>query len=258
LFKGFVPDENGTNLDDPQANKGTSKVASGAVIKDCAECPEMVVLPEGSFLMGSNTAFSEQQRHQVTIRNFLIGKTEVTQRQWQDVMGINPSHFSACGWDCPVDNVRWSEVQQFISKLNQKTGQKYRLPSEAEWEYAARAGTTTEWSFGNDESKVGNYAVYSDNSGSKTQVVGQKLPNAFGIYDVHGNVREYVQDCWHETYAGAPSDGSAWTTGCGGSLRILRGGSWSNVATMLRSTARFGTFEGVRTSTYGFRLARDL
>jgi len=254
--KGFIPDENGTNLDAAQSGKITPTLAFGTSIKDCAECPEMVVIPGGSFVMGSEKNADEKPPHTVYIRSFLMGRIEITQKQWRDVMGSNPSRFTACGPECPVENVSWDEVQQFIVKLNQKTGQKYRLPSEAEWEYAARAGTTTEWSFGNDESKLGNYAWYGENSESETQAVGHKLPNAFGIFDMHGNVWEWTQDCWHQNYAGAPTDGSAWTTGCSFNYRVLRGGSWSSNPADLRSAIRCWYYPVSRNISSGFRLAR--
>jgi formylglycine-generating enzyme required for sulfatase activity len=268
LFKGFIPDENGTNLDAPIQKQ---KLASGTIIKDCAECPEMVVLPSGSFLIGSSDpgpdpfsnekpkAFGtkdEKPQYRVQILSFAIGKYEVTQEQWYAVMGSNPSDNK--GRTLPVEQVSWDEIQQFIAKLNQKTGQKYRLPSEAEWEYAARAGTTSEWSHGNDESNLGNYAWYDRNSGGKTRSVGQKLPNAFGLFDMHGNVWEWTQDCWHETYAGAPADGSAWTTGCSGNYRVLRGGSWYGYPADLRSAIRFRFIPVNRLFYIGFRLARAL
>ena len=254
---GFLPDENGTNMDAPQGGKASPNLAAGVVVKDCAECPEMVVIPAGRFVMGSDANTDEQPPHAVTIRSVLLGKTEVTQKQWVNVMGSNPSRFDACG-DCPVENVTWLDTQHFIAKLNQKTGQKYRLPSEAEWEYAASAGTATEWSFGNDVSKLGNYAWYDKNSQGKTQIVGQKLPNSFGLFDVHGSVWEWTQDCWHETYSGAPTDGSEWTTGCAGYHRVLRGGSWGDRPTGLRSTNRVRNFPAYRHIYIGFRLARDL
>ena len=273
--KGFLPDENGTNLDAPPASKTVQqKLAPGTIIRDCPECPEMVALPSGSFLMGSPPdpapdPFSNEQpktigepnekpQHRVQIQSFAIGKYEVTQEQWYAFMGNNPSQNK--GRTLPVDTVSWDDIQQFIAKLNQKTGQKYRLPSEAEWEYAARAGTTTEWSFGNDESKLGNYAWYGRNSGGKTQVVGQKLPNAFGLFDMHGNVWEWTQDCWHNNYVGAPTGGNAWTTGCAENGRVLRGGSWDNLPSYLRSADRSRFNPGYRNNIngigYGFRLAR--
>ena len=229
--------------------------------------PEMVVMPAGSFMMGSKSAFlfsadknpEEKPQHLVKIPSFLMGKTEVTQLQWKSVMGSNPSSFKECGDNCPVENVSWNDAQEFIQKLNQLTGQNYRLPSEAEWEYVARAGTTTEWSFGNDEFQAGNYAWHAGNSVSQTHGVGQKMPNAFGIYDMHGNVWEWVDDCWHETYSGAPIGGSAWTTGCGDKpRRVLRGGSWDNDPEFLRSAYRIKGYPGSRDFSNGFRLASAL
>jgi formylglycine-generating enzyme required for sulfatase activity len=242
------------NLDEPEARVIAPSVAAGTVIKDCADCPDLVLIPAGSFVMGSEKDSNEQPTRLVRIQSFFMGKTEVTQKQWLDVMGINQSGISNCGNDCPVDKVSWNDVQQFIGKLNQKSGQKYRLPSEAEWEYAARAGTTTDWSFGNDESKLGNYAWLV----GKKAVVGQKLPNAFGLFDMHGNVWEWTQDCWHRDYAGAPTDGSAWTTGCTGNYRVLRGGSWSYNPAFMRSAYRNWFVPDIRSNSYGLRLARDL
>jgi formylglycine-generating enzyme required for sulfatase activity len=217
---------------------------------------DMVIIPAGSFIMGSDKFNDEKPPLTVYIRSFLIGKTEVTQKQWLEVMGSNPSRFNACGLGCPVEYVSWNDVQEFIAKLNQKTGQKYRLPSEAEWEYAARAGTTTEWSHGNDDSRLGNYACYSQNSGGKTQAVGQRLPNAFGLFDMHGNVWEWTQDCWHGTYARAPADGSSWIAGCRANDRVLRGGFWGSNPADMRSAYRGKNNPDGRSSGSGFRLAR--
>jgi len=261
--KGFLPDETGTNLDDPQASKTAQrqKVAPGTVIKDCPNCPKMVVLPGGSFLMGADpfsnlTSPNEKPQHRVQIQSFAIGAYEVTQEQWYDVMGDNPSDNK--GRTRPVENLSWDDIQQFIAKLSQQTGQKYRLPSEAEWEYAARAGTTTEWSHGNDESTLDNYAWYYRNSGRKTQPVGQKQPNAFGLFDMYGNVWELTQDCWHENYAGAPAEGSAWTWDCNSGDRVFRGGASFNSPSGLRSFSRLGRIPDRRYDGFGFRLARDL
>ncbi len=191
--------------------------------------------------------------HCVKISNaFYIGKYEVTQKQWRDVMGKNPSLFK--GDNLPVEQVSWSDVQDFIKKLNEKEGgNKYRLPSEAEWEYAARAGTTTRYSFGDDESKLADYGWYSDNSGRKTNDVGQKKPNPWGLYDVHGNVWEWVQDNWHGDYNGAPTDGSSWESG---SVRVFRGGYWYDGASFSRSAIRYGHDSGHRDNGIGFRLLR--
>ena len=259
LFKGFIPDENGTNLDDPQPIKiaPSTGVTPATLIKDCPECPEMVVIPAGSFVMGSSKSANEQPTHSVNLRSFLMGNTEVTQEQWQTVMGNNPSKNK--GLMLPVEFVSWDDVQQFIAKLNTRTRQNFRLPSEAEWEYAARAGTTTDWSFGNEESKLWNHAWYSANSGGTTRAVGQKLPNAFGLFDMYGSVWEWTQDCWHESYSGAPTNGSTWTTGCTSNHRVLRGGSWWYGPESLRSAKRIGFVPNIRGNHgIGFRLARDL
>jgi formylglycine-generating enzyme required for sulfatase activity len=255
LFKGFIPDENGTNLDAPQAGKESPNLAALAAVKDCADCPEMVVIPAGSFVMGSEKYSSERPTHLVRIQSFLMSKTEVTQEQWFVVMGNNPSYRQ--GRTLPVEQVSWDDIQQFVTKFNQKTGKKYRLPSEAEWEYAARAGITTEWNFGREESELGNYLWYNKNSWLRTQEVGQKLPNAFGLFDMYGNVWEWVQDCCHENYIGAPSDGSAWTTGCADNRRVRRGGYWGNSIGGL-SSARNMLNPDNRSNGVGFRLARDL
>ena len=238
------------------ARRVEGNLRPGQIIKDCADCPEMVAIPGGWFVMGADKNPDEKPPHPVTLRSFLMGKTEVTQGQWKTVMGSNPSRFSQCGDDCPVEQVSWNDAQDFIRKLNQKTGLVFRLPSEAEWEYAARAGSTSEWTHGNDESRLADFAWFSVNSRAKSQPVAQKRPNAFGLYDMHGNVWEWVQDCWHDNYAGAPLDGSAWTTGCSDSKRVLRGGSWNSVPTGLRSADRSWDTPDSRYSVYGLRLAR--
>ena len=170
-------------------------------------------------------------------------------------MGSNPSKFNVCGDNCPVEQVSWDDIQQYIKKLNKKSGQQYRLPNEAEWEYAARSGSTGKWSFGSEESQLGEYAWYYGNSDAKTHGVGQKKPNAFGLYDMHGNVWEWVQDCYNDTYSGAPSDGSAWKTeACG--QRVPRGGSWHDAATHTRAAVRTSDDASLRDERLGFRLAR--
>ena len=172
-------------------------------------------------------------------------------------MGNNPSKFN--GNDLPVESVPWNEVQDFIKKLNEKEGtNKYRLPTEAEWEYAARAGTTTRYSFGDDESELEDHAWYKENSEGITHPVGQKKPNPWGIYDMHGNVWEWVQDEWHDAYNGAPADGSAWEDGSSAN-RVLRGGGWIYDARSCGSAARsFGPGDRSHSHTLGFRLLQEL
>ncbi|MEP7336877.1 MAG: formylglycine-generating enzyme family protein, partial [Acidobacteriota bacterium] len=226
---------------------------------------EMVQLPGGTFTMGSNDGDDyEKPPHQVTVGAFAIGKYEVTQGQWQRVMGNNPSRHK--GGDLPVENVSWEEAQAFCRKL----GNGYRLPTEAEWEYAARAGSTTKWSFGNDESKLGEYVWFDGNSGNQTHLVGQKRENDFKLFDMHGNVWEWCEDDWHNNYKdewhnnnkGAPPDGSAWNPAdisARGSYRVTRGGGWSNGAVYCRSAFRHNAYQaGNRDINLGFRLARTL
>jgi formylglycine-generating enzyme required for sulfatase activity len=213
---------------------------------------EFVLVPPGSFMMGStNGAADEKPVHQVTIsQSFYIGKYEVTQAQWQSVMGSNPSNFKDCGGNCPVEQVSWDDAQNFVNKLNESNdGFRYRLPTEAEWEYACRAGTTGDYA-----GTLSEMAWYSENSGSKTHAVGGKQPNAWGLADMHGNVWEWCQDWYHETYYGAPTDGTAWVTGGEQKERVLLGGSWDSPATNLRSALRNGDAPGDRNLHFGFRV----
>ncbi len=233
----------------------------GPTFKDCSDCPEMVVLPAGSFTMGSSKGGDEGPAHSVTLaRSFAMGKFEVTQGQWKALMGSNPSKFTQCGDDCPVETVSWDDAQAFIQKLSAKTGKNYRLPSEAEWEYACRAGGSHEYCGSDNLNAVG---WNGNNSGGKTHPVGGKQANAWGLYDMSGNVWELVQDCLHDNYSGAPSDGSAWTRNCSaGNYRVLRGGSWYFDGSWyfnpvyLRSATRISYIPGFRNGVVGFRLAR--
>ena len=215
-------------------------------------------IPAGEFMMGEDGHDSQKKPvHKVNIsKPFYLGTYHVTQREWKTVMGDNPSNSK--GDDLPVEKVSWNDVQEFIKKLNQKEGtDKYRLPSEAEWEYSCRAGTTSRFLFGDCESMLGEYAWYNGNSSSKPHPVGQKKPNLWGLYDMHGNVWEWVQDWWHGNYNGAPSDGSVWEDG-GGSNRVRRGGSWSRNAHGCRSVSRISNVPSNRSSYLGFRLLRTL
>lgn len=228
--------------------------------------PELVVLPGGSFQMGG-TQYDEQPVHTVSIASFAMGKYPVTQGQWKKVMGR--SDFSNGGDQCPVDNVKWDDARAFIRKLNQQTGHIYRLPSEAEWEYACRAGSTGWWCFGYDESQLKHYAWYNENSGRKTHPVGEKRANAFGLYDMHGNVLEWCEDKWHDNYQGAPSDGRARVDGRD-SKRVLRGGSWNHGARDTRAATRIKNYLDTESDVYdvfadyqrgridGFRLAMTI
>jgi len=223
---------------------------------------QLVLIPAGEFEMGSpseerNRSDSESPAHIVVIQNsFYLGRSAVTQNQWKKIMGTNPSHFK--GEDRPVEMISWEDVQQFIAKLNEMEGtDKYRLPSEAEWEYACRAGTQTRCFFGEDESKLDEYAWHFENSGSKTHAVGLKKPNSWGLYDTHGNVWEWVQDEWHENYNGAPSDGSVWEEG-NGSYRVSRGCSWLCNTGFCRSAGRFRREPESCFGNLGFRLLREL
>lgn len=209
----------------------------GKVFKDCADCPEMVILSAGSFDMGSNNGDSDEKPvHTVRIGNpFAMGKTEVTQGQWRSIMGSNPSLFSSCGDDCPVEGVSWDDAKIFIQRLSVKTGKAYRLPSEAEWEYACRAGGTHTYCGGED---IDSVAWYKSNSGNNTHSVATKQANAWGLHDMSGNVWEWVEDCWTKNYNGAPTDGNAWTSG-GCDRRVLRGGSWAGKPPFARSANRF-------------------
>jgi len=221
---------------------------------------EFVIIPAGAFTMGDEGGdIYEKPLHNVNIsQSFCLQTTEVSQGQWKKVMGDNPSRFNQCGDDCPVENVSWNYVQGFIEKLNEFEKTKaYRLPTEAEWEYACRARTNTEYSFGDDATKLGEYAWYSGNSESETHSVATRKPNAWGLYDMHGNVWEWVEDDWHESYNGAPDDGSAWIDNPRGSSRVLRGGGWGNHALICRSAKRLGDRPDSRFGIVGFRLSRS-
>ena len=254
----------------------------GRKFRDCAKCPEMVVIPAGSFLMGSPASEEERgdregPQHRVEIREaFAAGVYEVTVAEYREFVsaaghdgGTDCLIFSGVGlkkggsWrspgfaqtdSAPVVCVNWEDVQAYARWLSRKTGKPYRLLSEAEWEYAARAGTRTRYSFGDEITP--RDANYGENIG-KTRPVGSYRANGFGLYDMHGNAWEWVQDCWNERYAGAPSSGQAWERGvC--SERVLRGGSWSYNSRHLRSAYRNRDHSGYRSRLFGFRIARTL
>ena len=232
---------------------------AGAILRDCPDCSEMVVIPAGSFDMGSSGySSSEKPVHRVTIsKTFALGKTEVTQGQWKSIMGSNPSKFTNCGNDCPVENVSWNDAQIFIQKLNAKTGKQFRLPSEAEWEYACRAGGKQEYCGSDNLDSVGWYLFSHKQSSSKSvHRVATKQPNAWGLYDMSGNVMEWVEDSFQSDYNGAPTDGSAWIGR--GTLRVLRGGSWDNESPFASAASRGALLPEVRGESIGFRVVRTL
>ena len=252
----------------------------GTTFQDCLRCPEMVVVPAGTFLMGDgdHRAARVGPSHEVRLgRAFAVGRFEVTYGQWKacvadggcpgenqrESIGMFGKRRDGQTADLgPVTMVNWRDAKTYAAWLRRSTGKPYRLLSEAEWEYVARAGTTTQWFCGDDSSCLDGVAWYRANSGLRTHPVGSKRSNAFGLHDVHGNLWEWVQDCWNEDYRGAPSDGSAWTTNATGkpcsdfSHHVLRGGSWSSTAWTLRIANRFG--QSHATSIFGVRVARDL
>jgi formylglycine-generating enzyme required for sulfatase activity/uncharacterized caspase-like protein len=227
---------------------------------------EMVKIPGGRFLMGSPETEAqrydnESPQHYVDVPEFWMGKYVVTQQQWQAIMGNEPSYFK--GKNRPVERVSWNDATKFCQKLSKKTGRDYRLPSEAEWEYACRAGTTTPFYFGETiTGELANYKAsetYADEPKGKyrerTTPVGQFPPNAFGLYDMHGNVLEWCQDVWHSDYDGAPVDGSAWVNGGDSSRRVARGGSWNINPRWCRSADRHNYYSDDAVNLIiGFRL----
>lgn len=218
---------------------------------------EFVLIPAGEFMMGSRNGLSnEEPGHRVQISQpFYLGKYEVTQGQWEAMMGSNPSDFKGDP-NRPVETVSWDGAQAFIQKLNeQERVTTYRLPTEAEWEYAARAGSTTAYSFGDDPMQLREYAWYHNNSNNTTHPVGQLKPNAWGLYDMHGNVWEWAQD-WYGDYPSEPvTDPTGPTKGAD---RVLRGGSWYDDARGCRATIRNNSSPVDHGYFLGFRLARSV
>ena len=205
---------------------------------------------------------NEGPQHSITVPEFWLGKYAVTQSQYQAVMGTNPSHFTENGANCPVEQVSWHEAVAFCKKLSQQAGRTYRLPSEAEWEYACRAGTTTPFHFGATITADlvnydGNYTYGNGPTGvyrKQTREVGSFSPNAFGLYDMHGNVWEWCADHWHGNYDGAPIDGTAWLSSDESARRLLRGGSWYLYPRYCRSANRIRNLPESRSSSVGFRV----
>ena len=229
---------------------------------------EMVSIPGGSFLMGSpeneeRRNNNESPQHQVNVPPFFLGKHPVTQQQYEAVMGNNPSYFK--GANRPVEHISWNDAVEFCRRLSQKTGKNYRLPSEAEWEYACRGGTTVPFYFGptitTDLANYnGNYTYGSSFGGvyrNQTTDIGSFPANAFGLYDLHGNVWEWCEDVWHDDYNSAPTDGSAWESAGNSSRRVLRGGSWDYTSWYCRSAVRRWVLADCKVSVIAFRVCSN-
>ncbi len=221
---------------------------------------KFVYIRPGTFTMGSPDDAPEAQKaetpqHRVTItKGFYMQTTEVIQAQWEKVMGENPSHFKEFGGSRPVENVSWRDVRAFIKKLNeQDADHAYRLPTEAEWEYACRAGAQTTYYTGDNEADLDRAGWYVENSDDKTHPVGEKAPNAFGLYDMHGNVREWCADAWRYGYEDAPADGGARTDDAS-PKRVVRGGAWASPSEDCRAAARSWFVFTYRSPGCGFRL----
>lgn len=252
-----------------------------ALFRECDGCPEMVVIPAGSFQMGSPAGESGRNEDEdtqagaggatlrVTMRRFAISRFETTWDQWTACVNAGACSQGPVdgaggdnGWGRgarPIIEVDWNDAAAYAIFVGGRAGaaSAYRLPTEAEWQYAARAGTSTRWSFGDTESQLGAYAWFSSNSSSRTQPVGGKLANPWGLFDMHGNVWEWVEDCYNESYAATPQNGSANTTG-GCANRVIRGGSWISNPQDLRSANRNGYTPAYRVNGIGFRLSRTL
>ncbi|CAA7623190.1 hypothetical protein MCP1_40001 [Candidatus Terasakiella magnetica] len=231
---------------------------------------EFTTIPDGCFQMGSDHITLSRHAlpvHEVCVKSFEMAVYPVTLSFWQQVMGSLPPNVRVapdhCSADCPVTKVEWQDIQLFLSSLNAQSGKTYRLPTEAEWEYAARGGTSTDWWCGNDPTCLTNSMVYRENSGGELQPVGSKLPNQFGLYDMGGNVDQWTQDCWSPDHSGAPVDGSARIEeNC--DHGVVRGGGYYSSPDQLRSAyrnlgMRKPDDKGVGPSPFvGFRLARML
>jgi formylglycine-generating enzyme required for sulfatase activity len=247
-----------------ESEAGAGAAPPGGTFKDCDDCPLMVEVPAGTYLMGSDVHRpNEKPRHEVSFaRPFAIGVYEVTIGEWDACLREGGCRFSPPSdgdGQLPASNLSWDDAQEYLTWLSKKSGKEYRLPTEAEWEYAASGGRTTAFWWG-DSVGVGN-ANCSDCGGpwggKAPAPVGSFAPNPFGLHDVHGNLWEWTMDCVNSSYTGAPADGSAWLRGdCIG--RILRGGSWKLESDYMRLTRRNQYDRDVRYYLHGFRVARSL
>ena len=255
-LQGFIPNTISSRFNPAISSTQNENLGNGVVL-------EMVAIPGGKFLMGSPEGQgddSEKPQHQVTVPPFFMGKYPVTQAQWERVADLpkvkidlrsKPSHFK--GANLPVENVSWHDAQEFCARLSKATGKLYRLPSEAEWEYACRGNTTTPYYFGDT---ITTDLVNHRNKYGQTTEVGKFPPNAFGLYDMHGNVWEWCEDGWHKNYINAPiwpNDSIPWISS--NNKQILRGGSWIDLRGLCRSACRNGNNAYYRCYDYGFRVA---
>jgi formylglycine-generating enzyme required for sulfatase activity len=236
-------------------------IATMAVVASMAYAApniDMVSVKGGCYQMGDTFGdgiADEKPVHEVCVDSFYLGKYVVTQAQWQAVMGKNPSSFNQCGGNCPVETVSWEDAQEFIRQLNAQTGKNYRLPYEAEWEYAARSGgKQEEWAGTSDMDELGAQAWFADNSGKTTHAVGTRKPNGLGLYDMTGNVWEWCKD-WYDAEYYKKSPAKNPRGALSGSARVIRGGSWGDPAGGVRAAYRFGRLPFVRDAAIGFRLA---
>ena len=237
----------------------------GDVFRDCPTCPELVVVPAGRFRMGClsgrNCPGPERPVHEVAVSSFALGIYEVTFDEYERfARATGRGRPPGSGWGQagrPVINVSWEDAAAYAAWLSEETGEAYRLPSESEWEYAARAGTEMRYSWGEDSGRNRANCVVCGSrwDSAETAPVGSFDSNAWGLHDMHGNVWEWVEDCWHENYARAPGDGSAWTSGDDCGRRVLRGGSWNNNPRNLRSANRNRNDAENRNNNIGFRVA---
>ena len=245
-YQPISTNESETSTSETDNEEGNSKSTNPEDI-------EMVDVNGGSFVMGCevNCKEDEAPTHEIYLNSFKIGKYELTQAQWAAVMGSNPSDFNGCE-SCPVENVSWNEVQAFIRKLNSKTGKNYRLPTEAEWEYAARGGENSNSYTYSGSNNLDDVAWYNGNSGGKTKPVGRKKSNELGIHDMTGNVTEWCSD-WYGPYSYENQNNP--TGAYEGRGRVLRGGSWNYKREDCRITFRGNLFPDIKQNTRGFRLA---
>ncbi|MBX9846299.1 MAG: formylglycine-generating enzyme family protein [Xanthobacteraceae bacterium] len=218
----------------------------------------MIALAGGSFSMGSNDDASEKPIHRVTIKPFALSKFPITSREWNQCAAANACAFTAeRNDDSPATNMSWNDAKQFTAWLSKVTGKAYRLPSEAEWEYAARGDTQTRYWWGDQFQRgMANCKNCTDVAAAEQPVkVGTFQPNPFGLYDMGGSVDQWVEDCWHKSYIGAPADGSAWLEGGDCTARVIRSGSWRNDERYARPANRDRYDAVVRYPTHGFRIA---